>query len=156
MKALTLTSSTHAFAYGTYGTQAAFGLIMMLGLVSVKAMAALLFVPVIGLILFLSGAVGLVAITAAHRMVNPDPGLRLEAYAAFGLGLTNLFFFIALTVMYGPTVGLTAQAYVFGGAASCGFRMWQIWRDRKRLRAALLLARQADDATLAEPPIKDN
>ncbi|WNN95977.1 hypothetical protein SEA_HIRKO_25 [Arthrobacter phage Hirko] len=155
MKPLTLTSSTHAFAYSTYGIQAGFGLVMLVGGVKVSALSAFLLLPVIGLILLASGLIGLFAITAAHRRVNPDPGLRLELVAAWGLGVTNLFFAVSLLYMYGLEKGLTTQIYVLGGAVSCGFRLWQIRRDRIRLREALAQARQADDATLAEPPTAD-
>lgn len=155
MKPLSLTSSTHAFAYSTYGIQAGFGLVILCGGVKVQALSALLFIPVVGLVLFLSGLAGLFAITAAHRAANPDGGLRLEAVAAWGLGAMNLFFAVALFIMYGADKGLTTQIYVLGGAVACGFRIKQIRSDRKRLREALALARQADDATLAEPPITD-
>ena len=150
MKTLTLTTSTHAFAFSTYGTQAMFGLFLLAG-ATVKALAAFLFVPVIGFALLAAGVTGLFAIVATHRRASPEPGLRLEMVAAAGLGLTNLFLAASLLVMYGlgSTLGLT---YVLGVATSCAFRVWQIQKDRKKLRAALIQARPADDATLAEPP----
>jgi hypothetical protein len=148
-----LTSSTHAFAYGVYGKQAGFGLALLLG-AAVKSLSAFVFVPVVGLAMLVGGLVGLFAITATHRMANPDPGLRLEAVAVAILGLTNAALAVSLWIMYGPHLGIIALTYVGGVALSCAGRVKQIRRDRKRLRAALLQALQAD-ATLAEPPITD-
>jgi hypothetical protein len=155
MKTLTLTTSTHAFAFSTYGTQALFGLLLLLG-ATVKSLAAFLFVPIIGFALLAAGVTGLFAIIATHREPNPEPGLRLELVAACGLGLTNLALAISLLIMYPPAQAVIALSYVLGVSGSCAFRVWQIQRDRKKLRAALLQARAADDATLAEPPIIEN
>jgi hypothetical protein len=155
MRTLTLTTSTHAFAFSTYGTQALFGLFLLLG-ANVKSLAAFLFVPIIGLALLAAGLTGLFAIIATHRAANPEPGLRLELVAVVGLGLTNLTLAVSLLVMYGPITSVISLSYVLGVSGSCAFRVWQIQRDRKKLRAALLLARPADDATLAEPPIIEN
>jgi hypothetical protein len=151
MKTLTLTTSTHAFAYGVYGKQAAFGLFLLLG-ATVKSLAAFVFVPIIGLSLLLGGLIGLFAITATHRRANPEPGLRLEAVAVLWLGITNALLAVSLAVMHGPFAAVIALTYVGGVALSCAGRVWQIRRDRAKLRAALLQAKPADDATLAEPP----
>lgn len=155
MKTLTLTTSTHSFAYGVYGKQAGFGLALLLG-ATVKSLAAFVFVPVIGLALLAGGLIGLFAITATHRMPNPEPGLRLEAVAVTILGLTNAALAVSLWAMYGPGAAVIALTYVGGVALSCAGRVWQIRRDRAKLRAALAQAKPADDATLAEPPDQQN
>jgi hypothetical protein len=155
MKTLTLTTPTHAFAYGVYGKQAGFGLALLLG-ATVKSLAAFVFVPVIGLALLLGGLIGLFAITVAHRDANPEPGLRLEAFAVAILGITNGALAVSLWVMYGPGVAVIALTYVGGVALSCWGRVRQINRDRTRLRASLKQAQPADDSTLAEPPNIEN
>lgn len=155
MKTLTLTTSTHAFAYGVYGKQAAFGLFLMLG-ATVRSLQDFIFVPVIGLLLFAGGLIGLFAIEATHRQANPEPGLRLEAVAVFWLGLTNAGLAVALWASFGPFAAVIALTYVGGVALSCGARVWQIHKDRAKLRAALAQALPADDATLAEPPNIEN
>lgn len=156
MKPLQLTSTTHAFAYGVYSKQTGFGICLLLGFASVRALADLMFVPIIGLALFLGGATGLYAITTAARAPNPEPGLRLERVAAYVIGVTNFFLACALFWKYGFTAGALAQIYVLGVAIPCGFRIRQIQHDRRKLRAALSQARPADDATLAEPPGDDH
>jgi hypothetical protein len=155
MKPLQLTSSTHAFAYGVYGKAAGFGALMVAGFVSVKAAAALVFLPVIGVAFLFAGLTGLYAIRAASKDPNPDSGLRLERIACAVLMVVNLFLSISLVIAYGLSAGLFAQVYVLGVAASCAGRIKQIRHDRARLRAALHQARPADDATLAEPPNDD-
>lgn len=155
MKTLTLTTSTHAFAYGVYGKQAGFGLALLFG-ASVRSLAEFIFVPVVGLAMLLGGLIGLFAITATHRMANPEPGLRLEAVAVTILGLTNAGLAVSLWVMFGPHLGIIALTYVGGVALSCAGRVRQIRRDRGKLRAALERAQPADDATLAEPPDTTN
>jgi hypothetical protein len=155
MNTLTLTTPTHAFAYGVYGKQAGFGLALLLG-ATVKSLAAFVFVPVVGLALLLGGLTGLFAITVAQRRANPDPGLRLEAVAVLVLGITNFGLAVSLAVMYGPFAAIIGLTYVMGVALSCAGRVKQIRNDRARLRASLLHARPADDATLAEPPDTNN
>lgn len=155
MNTLTLTTPTHAFAYGVYGKQAAFGLFLLLG-ATVKALAAFVFVPVIGLALLAGGLTGLFAITATHRMANPEPGLRLEAVAVVILGITNAGLALSVWLMYGSGLAVMSLTYVVGVALSCAGRVRQIRRDRARLRASLQQAQPADDATLAEPPDTTN
>jgi len=156
MKPLQLTSSTHAFAYGVYGKAAGFGALMLAGAVSVKAAAALVFLPVIGAAFLLAGLVGLYAIRVSSKSPNPDSGLRLERVALWVLMIVNLFLSVSLLIAYGLGSGLFAQVYVLGVAASCAGRIRQIRHDRARLRAALDQGRPADDATLAEPPNDNN
>ena len=156
MKTLLLTSSTHAFAYSTYGTQAAFGLVIIIGGVSIQPLSALLFLPVVGVVLFFAGLAGLYAITITHRDPNPAPGLRIEARAAWGVLAMNLVFAASLVAAYGLGRGVATLIYVLGIAVACGFRLWQIRRDCKNLKAALEHPRQADDATLAEPPTTEH
>lgn len=152
MKALTLTTPTHAFAFSTYATQAMFGLFLLFG-ATVKSLSAFLFAPIVGFALLAAGLTGLIAIIGTHRAANPEPGMRLERVAAIGLGLANFVLMVSLLIMYGPFGAATISlVYVLGVSLSCAFRVWQIQRDRKRLRAALALAQPADDATLAEPP----
>lgn len=156
MKTLTLTTPTHAFAFSTYATQAMFGLFLLFG-ATVRSLSAFLFVPIVGFTLLAAGLTGLFAIIRTHRMANPEPGMRLERVAAIGLGLSNFVLMVSLMVMYGPFGAATISlVYVLGVSLSCAFRVWQIQVDRNRLRAALALARRADDATLAEPPIIEN
>lgn len=155
MKTLTLTTPTHAFAYGVYGKQAGFGLLLLLG-ATVRSLQAFVFVPVVGLALLLGGLIGLFAITATHRLANPEPGLRLESVAVIVLGLTNAALAYSLWHMYGAGTAMIALTYVGGVALSCAGRVRQIRRDLKKLRASLAQAQPADDATLAEPPDKEN
>jgi len=155
MNTLTLTTPTHAFAYGVYGKQAGFGLFLLLG-ATVRSLQEFVFVPVVGLALLLGGLTGLFAITVAQRMVNPEPGLRLESVAVIVLGLTNAGLALSVWITFGPGVAVMALTYVGGVALSCAGRVRQIRRDRARLRAALAQAQPADDATLAEPPNIEN
>jgi hypothetical protein len=156
VKPLQLTSSTHAFAYSVYGKAAGFGALILAGFVSVKALSALIFLPVIGVAFLAAGLVGLYAIRAASKAVNPDSGLRLERIACWVLFLVNAALSLSLFVAYGVSAALFAQVYVLGVAAGCLGRIKQIRHDRRKLRAALSQARPADDATLAEPPNDDN
>jgi hypothetical protein len=156
VKPLQLTSSTHAFAYSVYGKAAGFGALMVAGAVSVKAMAAIIFLPVFGLAFLIEGLVGLYAIRAASTSPNPDSGLRLERVACWVLLLVNGFLSVSLFIAYGIGAGLFGQVYVIGVAAGFWFRLRQIQRDRARLHAALNHARPADDATLAEPRNNDD
>lgn len=151
MKTLALTTPTHAFAYGVYGKQAGFGLLLLLG-ATVKAAQAFIFVPVIGATLLLGGLIGLFAITVTPRIGNPGNGLRLECVAVLWLGITNGLLALTLLLHYGLFTAAIAVTYVGGVALSCGFRVRQIRRDLARLRASLEQAQPADDATLAEPP----
>jgi len=155
MKPLQLTSSTHAFAYSVYGKQAGFGALILAGVVTVKALSALVFLPVIGAAFLFAGLVGLYAIRAASKAPNPEPGLRLERVACWVLLLVNLSLSVSLLLAYGLSSALFAQVYVLGVAFGCAGRIRQIKHDRARLRAALTQARPADDATLAEPPNDD-
>lgn len=152
MKPLQLTSPTHAFARGVYGKAAGFGVLIIAGAVTVKAMSALVFLPVIGVAFLFAGLVGLYAIRSASTNPNPDPGLRLERVACWVLLLVNAFISFALFIAYGVGNALFAQVYVLGVAFSCWGRIRQIKRDRDRLHASLNMGRPADDATLAEPP----
>jgi hypothetical protein len=151
VKPLQLTSATHAFAYGVYGKAAGFGALMLAGAVTVKAMSAIIFLPVIGVAFLFAGLIGLYAIRVSSTSPNPDSGLRLERVALWVLMLVNLFLSASLFIAYGIGAGLFGQVYVLGVALSCAGRIRQIKRDRARLRAALDHARPADDATLAEP-----
>lgn len=155
MKPLQLTSSTHAFAYSVYGKAAGFGVLIIAGAVTVKALAALVFLPVIGAAFLAAGLTGLYAIRVASTSPNPDSGLRLERVACWVLMLVNLALSLSLFIAYGLSAALFAQVYVLGVAAGCAGRVRQIKRDRARLRAALNQGRPADDATLAEPPNDD-
>jgi hypothetical protein len=156
VKPLQLTSSTHAFAYGVYGKAAGFGALMLAGAVTVKAMSAIIFLPVIGAAFLFAGLVGLYSIRVTAKAANPDSGLRLERVALWVLMLVNLFLSVSLLIAYGIGSGLFAQVYVLGVAGSCAGRIRQIKRDRRKLRAALEHARPADDATLAEPRNNDD
>jgi len=156
MKPLQLTSSTHAFAWSVYGKAAGFGVLIIAGAVTLKAMSALLFLPVIGVAFLFAGLTGLYAIRSAAKDPNPDSGLRLERVACWVLMLVNLSLSASLFIAYGLSAGLFAQVYVLGVAFGCWGRIKQIKHDRVRLRAALSQARPADDATLAEPPNDDS
>lgn len=155
MKPLQLTSPTHAFAYSVYGKAAGFGALMVAGAVTVKAMSAIVFLPVIGAAFLFAGLTGLYAIRDASRAPNPDPGLRLERVACWVLLLANAAISASLFIAYGISSALFAQVYVLGVAFGCWARIRQIKRDRTRLRASLDMGRPADDATLAEPPNDD-
>jgi hypothetical protein len=155
MKPLQLTSSTHAFAYGVYSKAAGFGVLILAGAVTVKAMSAILFLPVIGVAFLAAGVVGLYSIRVASTSPNPDSGLRLERVACWVLMIVNFTLSLSLFIAYGLSAALFGQVYVLGVAFSCLGRIRQIKRDRARLRAALHQGRPADDATLAEPPQDD-
>jgi hypothetical protein len=153
-RALRITTTTHAFAYATYGQQAGLGLLMVLGLARARSLEEFMFLPVFGIVMFVSGAVGFYAITAARKEGNPDAPLRLEMFAAYGMAVVNLLFSVTLLVMFGFERGFTAHVYVLAVGFGCILRIRQIRRDRRRLRAALEQLQIADNA-LAEPAEPD-
>lgn len=147
---LRITTTTHAFAYTTYGQQAGLGLLMVLGLARARSLEEIMLLPVLGLAMFLSGALGFYAIIAARREGNPDAPLRLEMCSAYGMAAVNLLFSVTFLVMYGFERGLTIHVYVLAVGLGALLRIRQIRRDRRRLREALAQAQVADTA-LAEP-----
>lgn len=154
-KPLTLTSSTHAFAYATYGKQTALGILLALGVVASESLDKLVVLPALGIIMFGAGAVGLYSIGRAPRLANPEPAMRLEMFACIAMAAINTFFVTALFLLWPGATAATTKVYVAGVATGCLVRVWQLNRDRKRLRKALRMPLPADANTLADPTDKD-
>lgn len=149
--ALILTTPNHPYSYFVYGAQAFLGVLLIVGVITVTALAELILLPVAGAIMAAGGFTALYSISATPVTLHKDPPLRLEQIAAWVIGGTNTLFGAALFAFYGWDLRVPLKVYVVGLAAACIYRAVQIRRQRYRLRQALADLAPASPTLAARP-----
>lgn len=136
---VTITTTTHALAVSIYALQATQGALYLLDLANAASMSDWLgqvFADVWAMVLLLAG----IAAVAATQMSKDytRPALRAESAACVALAVASLFYEVTLVRGNGIGEVVTTQSYALMVAIGCGFRVWQIRREQRRVHAALV------------------